>query len=176
MKWFHANTVRDAGYSLVEVMVAITLFVAVATITGTLIVQANQTTRRATAAAVAQSQLQDTVLRVSREVAVSDPLTIAGPTQLETLTVRGGTPVRTRFWYAEIDSAKHTGEIRSISATNPATLPPGEIATGYKVVAKDVTDQPTAPADATLTPRIRAFVDGNSGRLVTALPPLLPES
>ena len=69
------SRVGEAGYSLVEALVAITLFVVVASITGTLIVQAHKTTRRATSAAFTQSQLQDTVLRVAREVAVSDPIT-----------------------------------------------------------------------------------------------------
>jgi len=141
----------------VEALVAITLFVVVASITGTLIVQAHKTTRRATSAAFTQSQLQDTVLRVAREVVVSDPITVALPTQLETVTVRGVATVRTRFWYKELDASNHTGEIRSISA---ATLPAEEITVGYKVIARNVTDRPTAPQGG--TPKILAYVDGNS--------------
>ena len=152
-----SSRVGEAGYSLVEALVAITLFVVVASITGTLIVQAHKTTRRATSAAFTQSQLQDTVLRVAREVVVSDPITVALPTQLETVTVRGVATVRTRFWYKELDASNHTGEIRSISA---ATLPAEEITVGYKVIARNVTDRPTAPQGG--TPKILAYVDGNS--------------
>ena len=115
MKRFRANTAKDMGYSLIEILVAITLFVIVAAITGAVIVQANQATRRASAAAITQSQLLDVVSRMTREVAIADPITFASPTKLETLSLRDGNNVRTQFEYVG-------GEILSRTST---ALAPG---------------------------------------------------
>ncbi|MGV8847083.1 hypothetical protein [Tessaracoccus sp.] len=92
-------TVRDAGYTLGEILVAMTLFVAVSTITGTLIVEANQAARKTTSSAFVQSQMLDVVSRISREVSVANPILVAEPAKLETLTVRDGKAIRTQFRY-----------------------------------------------------------------------------
>jgi|GEM_PF-6597490 len=137
VKQYRSSGARDTGFSLAEILVAIGLFVVVVAITGTLIVKANQTTRTASGAAFTQAQMLDAVQRISREVAVSAPITFADATTLETVTIRDKNSVRTRFTY---DSTSR--QIRSKSSPLTALgqiVPQVDMATEYKVVAENIT-------------------------------------
>ena len=162
VKRFRSNGVKDAGYSLAELLVAITLFTVVVGITGTVIVQAHQATRRASSAALTQAQLLDTVTRMSREVAMSDPITFASATKLETLTVRGTEAVRTQFEYVVADR-------QIVSRTSTATVPnlPADLtsASEHKIIASDVND-----LEAT-TEKLLTYVDSNNDEMASTATP-----
>ncbi len=88
----------QAGFTLVEVLVAIGLLMVATSIVTTVLVQANRVTRTSTSGVTSQSQLLDAVSRLTRDLAVANPITKASTTDLTVQTVRGGNCVRTRWW------------------------------------------------------------------------------
>lgn len=79
----------DAGFSLVELMVAIVIFTIIGGIVTLALVSLNRTTRTATASVTTQSQLDDVTQRVQRDISAASDIYIATPSELELGVVVG---------------------------------------------------------------------------------------
>lgn len=130
----------DKGFSLVEVLVAILLFAIFTTIISATIISAMKTTRTSQAGVMSQSQLNDAVTRITRDIATSDPLiltttantwataanggTKATPAtdELWLQTVRNGKCVRVRYWVDASDTSNK--KLKSTTQTFPTSTCP----------------------------------------------------
>lgn len=114
----HHRRHLDKGYSLVEVLVAISLFVLLTGLVYGLIVRTQQVTRTTAASTMSQSQLIDGVNRVVRDVATSDSIETATAEQL-VMNVKTSTNCR-RVEFAVSGVNLTSKEV--VQATCPTTL------------------------------------------------------
>lgn len=101
----------DRGMTLVEVLVTLVLISFVGTIIVSVIIAALNITRGTTAGAGGQSELNDAVSRITRDIAAADPILATGTDttpawskntpaadEVWVQSVQGGHCVRTRYW------------------------------------------------------------------------------
>lgn len=91
----------DRGFGAIDVLVALAVMTVVGGVITALLVASNHTSRRATAGVTTEGQLLDAVSRITRDIAVSDPIIQATPSLLTVQQLRGEDCVRTRYQVEE---------------------------------------------------------------------------
>lgn len=169
----------DKGMTLVEVLVAIFLLSIVGTIVAGVVITAMHLTRTTTSGVDAQSQLNDSVSRITRDIAASDPiLTVpanwdghgitASPTKddIWVQSVQGNKCVRTRYFVDDPANPKQlkswTYRLASSDCPDPQRYI-GQTATGVSFSEKIlIRDLKTTADDGTTAPVFTYFNKANT--------------
>lgn len=103
---------KEHGFTLVEILVVISIIAVIGTVVATLIINATQSNQKFSASNMTQSELLDSVARVTTQVAISNQILIADSTKLRMKTNEDGIEYETTYFYWANDG-------------DPNNIPPG---------------------------------------------------
>lgn len=90
---------KENGFTLVEVLVVISIIAVIGTVVATLIINATQSNQKFSASNMTQSELLDSVARVTTQVAVANQVILAEDNKLKLATIEDGIEYNTTYFY-----------------------------------------------------------------------------
>lgn len=90
---------KEHGFTLVEILVVISIIAVIGTVVATLIINATQSNQKFSASNMTQSELLDSVARVTTQVSISSQILIADSTKLRMKTTEDGIEYETTYFY-----------------------------------------------------------------------------
>ena len=90
---------KENGFTLVEVLVVISIIAVIGTVVATLIINATQSNQKFSASNMTQSELLDSVARVTTQVSVSNEIMLAEDNKLKVKTMEDGIEYETIYFY-----------------------------------------------------------------------------
>lgn len=90
---------KENGFTLVEVLVVISIIAVIGTVVATLIINATQSNQKFSASNMTQAELLDSVARVTTQVSVSNEIMLAEDNKLKVKTMEDGIEYETSYFY-----------------------------------------------------------------------------
>ena len=119
---------KENGFTLVEILVVISIIAVIGTVVATLIINATQSNQKFSASNMTQSELLDSVARVTTQVSLSGEVLIAESTKLRLKTVEDGIEYETTYFYWAND-----GDINLPAGVDKTKLPNQKAFLEYKI-------------------------------------------
>lgn len=119
---------KENGFTLVEILVVISIIAVIGTVVATLIINATQSNQKFSASNMTQSELLDSVARVTTQVSLSSEVLIAESNKLRVKTTEDGIEYETTYFYWAND-----GDINLPAGVVKTKLPNQKAFLEYKV-------------------------------------------
>lgn len=119
---------KENGFTLVEILVVISIIAVIGTVVATLIINATQSNQKFSASNMTQSELLDSVARVTTQVSLSGEVLMAESTKLRVKTTEDGIDYETTYFYWAND-----GDINLPAGVDKTKLPNQKSFLEYKV-------------------------------------------